>query len=319
MNPCAHALIMPCLALVAFEAFAQSFPAKPVRVLVGFPAGGSIDIVTRILAQALTDSTGQNFIVDNRAGAGGNLAVEALVRADADGYTILNGATGLAVNPSLYRKVNYTLDDLAPIAVVGEAPVLFMAHPSVPANSIPELIKLAKAKPGAVRAAILNGTTAHLASDMFRMMTGIDMPLVPYKGGGQAFQDVIGGQVEVVVLPMSESLAYVRAKRVKALGQTGATRSSLAPDIPTLDEAGVKGYAVTAWYMICGPARMPRELVTRLSAEISKVLKQPETVTKMKNVGVEIIAGTPEQAAKFLRAEADKWAKLIQWSGARAD
>lgn len=194
-----------------------------------------------------------------------------------------------------------------------------MAHPSVPVNSIPELIKFAKAKPGVIRAAVIYGGASHLASDMFRMMTGIDMPLVPYKGTGQAFQDVIGGQVEVAVFPVSGSLSYVRAKRVKALGQTGVKRSSLAPDIPTLDESGVKGYSVTTWYMVCGPAKMPRELINRLNGEIAKVLKQPDTAAKLTAVGVDIIGSTPEQATLFLKNEVAKWAKLIRWSGARAD
>ncbi len=301
-------------------AVAQSYPAKPVRMLVAFPAGGSADIVARVLAQKLSESVGQNFFVDNRPGAGGNLAFEALAKADPDGYTILNSTPGIVINPSLYRKVNFKMEDFVAISHVGEAPLLIMAHPSVPANSIPELVKLAKAKPGIIRyASAGNGSTSHLASEVFRMMAGIDIQHVPYKGGGPAFQDVIGGQVEMTSLPIAESLPYVRAKRVKALGQTGAKRSSMAPDLPTLDESGIKGYAVTTWYVVFAPARLPRELVTRLHAEIDKVLKQPETQEKLRGVGVDIIGSSPEQAAAFVKSESEKWARLIKASGAKID
>ncbi len=304
----------------AVAAVGQGYPAKPVRMLVAFPAGGSADIVARVLGQRLTESVGQNFIIDNRPGAGGNLAFEALAKADPDGYTILNSTPGIVINPSLYRKVNFKVDDFVAISLVGEAPLLIMAHPSVPANTIPELVKLAKSKPGAIRyASAGNGSSSHLASEVFRMMAGIDLLHVPYKGGGPAFQDVIGGQVEITALPIAESMPNVRAKRVKALGQTGAKRSSVAPDVPTLDEAGLTGYAVTTWYVVFGPAKMPRELVTRLHAEIDKVLKQPETQTRLREVGVDVIGTNPEQAAAFVRNEYDKWAKLIQASGAKVD
>ncbi len=231
---------------VAAGAGAQTYPAKPVRMLVAFPAGGSADIVARVLGQRLSESVGHNFIIDNRPGAGGNLAFEALAKADPDGYTILNSTPGIVINPSLYRKVNFKIDDFVAISLVGEAPLLIMAHPSVPANTIPELVRLAKAKPGAIRyASAGNGSSSHLAAEVFRMMAGIDMLHVPYKGGGPAFQDVIGGQVEITALPVAESMPNVRSKRVKALGQTGLKRSSVAPDVPTLDESGIKGYAVT--------------------------------------------------------------------------
>ena len=308
------------LALLAGTVHAQGYPSKPVRMLVAFPAGGSADIVARVLGQRLTESVGQNFIIDNRPGAGGNLAFEALAKADPDGYTILNSTPGIVINPSLYRKVNFKIDDFVAISLVGEAPLLIMAHPSLPANTIPELVKLAKAKPGAIRyASAGNGSSSHLASEVFRMMAGIDMLHVPYKGGGPAFQDVIGGQVEITSLPIAESMPYVRGKRVKALGQTGSKRSSIAPDIPTLAESGIKGYAVTTWYVVFGPVKMPREIVTRLYAEIDKVLKQPETRTKLKDVGVDVIGTNPEQAAAFVRSESEKWAKLIQASGAKVD
>ena len=316
------AVMLTCVpAMIAGPyAAAQGYPAKPVRMLVAFPAGGSADIVARVLAQKLSESVGQNFFVDNRPGAGGNLAFEALAKADADGYTILNSTPGIVINPSLYRKVNFKIDDFVAISLVGEAPLLIMAHPSLPANNIPELVKLAKSKPGAIRyASAGNGSSSHLASEVLRMMAGIDMLHVPYKGGGPALQDVIGGQVEITALPIAESMPLVRSKRVKALGQTGIKRSSVGPEIPTLEESGIKGYNVTTWYVVFAPAKLPRELVTRLYGDIDKVLKRADTQEKFKEVGVDIIGTNPEQAAAFVKTEFDKWAKAIQASGAKVD
>ena len=301
-------------------AHAQTYPAKPVRMLVAFPAGGSADIVARILAQRLSESVGQNFIVDNRPGAGGNLAFGALAKADADGYTIINSTPGLVINPHLYRKVDFRIEDFVAVAHVGEAPLLVMAHPSLPASTIPDLIRLAKAQPGAIRyASAGNGSSSHLASEVMRMMAGVNLMHIPYKGGGPAFQDVIGGQVELTTLPIAESLANVRAKRVKALGQTGRTRSHMAPEVPTLDEAGLKGYNVTTWYVVFAPVKTPRELVTRLHAEIDKALKTPELQERLKGVGVTIVNGNPDQAAAFVKSEYEKWARVIQQSGAKLD
>lgn len=308
------------LAFAGAAAHAQTYPAKPIRMLVAFPAGGSADIVARLLSQRLSESVGQNFIVDNRPGAGGNLAFDALAKADPDGYTILNSTPGIVINPHLYRKVNFRMEDFVAIAHVGEAPLLIMANPSLPANSIGELIKLAKAKPGMIRyASAGNGSSSHLASEVMRMMGGMDLIHVPYKGGGPAFQDVIAGQVELTALPIAESLPVVKAKRVKALAQTGTTRSHMAPDIPTLDESGLKGYNVTTWYVVFGPARMQKEIVARLHAEIDKALKTPELREKLRGVGVTIVNGNPEQAAGFVKNEYEKWAKVIQMSGAKLD
>ena len=306
--------------LAVGAAWAQPYPAKPVRLLVAFPAGGSADIVARVLAQKLSESMGQQIIVDNRPGAGGNLAFEALAKADPDGYTILNSTPGIVINPSLYRKVSFRLEDFVAISLVGEAPLLIMAHPSLPANTVQELVKLAKAKPGAIRyASAGNGSSSHLASEVFRMMAGINMLHVPYKGGGPALQDVVGGQVEITALPIAESMPLVRAKRVKAIGQTGSRRSLVAPEVPTLDESGIKGYSVTTWYVVFAPARLPPELVTRLYTEIDKVLKRADAQEKFREVGVDIIGTNPARAAAFVKSEYDKWAKLIQASGAKVD
>lgn len=299
---------------------AQTYPAKPVRMLVAFPAGGSADIVARLLAQRLSESMGQNVFVENRVDAGGNIAFDAAARAEPDGYTIINSTPGIVINPHLYRKVNFKIEDFVAISHVGEAPLLVMSHPSFPANSIQDLVKLAKAKPGMIRyASAGNGSSSHLASEVMRMMAGIDIQHVPYKGGGAAFRDVMGGQVELTTLPIAESLPNVKAKRVKALGQTGARRSHMAPDIPTLAESGLKGYAVSTWYVVFAPVRTPREVVTRLHGEIDKALRGAELQEKLQGVGVTIVNGNPAEAAAFVKSEYEKWAKVIQQSGAKLD
>ena len=299
---------------------AQQYPSKTVRLLLGYPAGGSLDIVARIVGQQLSEQTGQSFIVDNRPGAGGNLASEAMAKVEPDGYTLMFGATGTVINTTLYLKVAYKLEDFIPISLLGEAPLLLMANVSLPANTLPELIKLAKSKPGAIRfASAGNGSTSHLATEVFRLMANLEMLHVPYKGGGQAFQDVIGGQVEITTLPISESIENVRAKRVKAIGQTGARRSFIAPDIPTLDEQGLKGYAVSTWYVVFGRAKMQQDHVTRLYDELARALKNPATQEKLKKAGVDIIGTTPQQAAAFVKTEYEKWETVITKSGLKIE
>ena len=307
-------------AFASAVAYSQTYPAKPVRMLVAFPTGGSADIVARLLAQRLSEQAGVNFFVENRPGAGGNLAFGALAKADPDGYTILNSTPGIVINPHLYRKVDFRVEDFVAISHVGAAPLLVMAHPSFPAGSLAELVKLAKAKPGMIRyASAGNGSSSHLASEVMRMMAGIDLLHVPYKGGGPAFQDVIGGQVELTTLPIAESLPNVKAKRVKALAQTGSTRSHMAPDVPTLAESGLKGYEVTTWYVVFAPVKTPKEIVSRLHGEIDKALRTPELQDRLKGVGVTIVNSGPAEAAGFVRKEYEKWAKVIQQSGAKLD
>lgn len=299
---------------------AQTYPAKPVRMLVAFPTGGSADIVARLLAQRLSEQLSQNVFVENRAGAGGNLAFDALAKAEPDGYTILNSTPGIVINPHLYRKVTFKIDDFVAISRVGEAPLLVMVHPSFPVNSLQDLVKLAKAKPGMIRyASAGNGSSSHLATEVMRMMAGIDLVHVPYKGGGPAFVDVMSGQVELTTLPIAESLPNVKAKRVRAIAQTGSTRSHMAPDVPTLDQSGLKGYNVTTWYVVFAPVKTPKDIVARIYSEIDKALKTSELQDRLQGVGVTVVNSTPEQAAAFVRAEYDKWARVIQQSGAKLD
>ncbi len=303
------------------QAHAQTYPSKPVRMIIPFTPGGGSDVVGRVLAQKLGETTGQNFIIDNRPGAGGNIAFEYVAKSEPDGYTILNGTPGIVINPNLFRKVNYKIEDFTAVSLIGKAPLLIAVHPSLPVHSIADLVKLAKAKPGAIRYGSPGaGSSSHLASEVFRMMAGIDLVHVPYKGGPQVLQDVISGQIEMTSLPLTESLPQARANRVRALAQTGEKRSSIAPDIPTVDEAGLKGYAVTTWYVIFGPAGMPGDVLKKLHAEFINALKSADVQERLKSVGVgDIIGSTPEQAAQFVKAESVRWAEVIRASGAKAD
>lgn len=304
------------LALGPNVALAQDYPARPVQVIVAFPAGGSADIVGRHIMQKMTEATGGSFVVENRTGAGGNIAFAATAAAKPDGYTLLFSTPGIAINPSLYKKVNYKLEDFTPIALVGEAPLVLLANPALPYKNVTELVALGKTKPDAVRfASSGNGSSSHLAMDVLRSMTGMQYLHVPYRGGGPAMLDVIAGQVDVTMLPISESLPYVRDGRLRSLGQTGAKRSPIAPDMPTIEESGIKGYSSTTWYMVLGPAGMPRPLVNTIQTQLDRVLKMPDLQEKLKAAGVSVINGNSEEANAFLQAEYKKWAGLIKASG----
>ncbi|VTU22180.1 Bug family tripartite tricarboxylate transporter substrate binding protein [Variovorax sp. RA8] len=304
-----------CLGAVA-PAAAQDYPARPVQVIVAFPAGGSADIVGRHVMQKLSETTGGSFVVENRTGAGGNIAFAATAAAKPDGYTLLFSTPGIAINPSLYKKANYKLEDFTPIALIGEAPLVLLANPALPIKSVNDLVEAGKRKPDAIRfASSGNGSSSHLAMDVLRSMTGMQYLHVPYRGGGPAMLDVIAGQVDVTMLPISESMPYVRDGRLRALGQTGAKRSPIAPDMPTIEEAGVKGYASTTWYMVLGPAGMPRNVVQTLQAQLDRVLKMPDLQEKLKAAGVSVINGNSEEANAFLQSEYKKWAALIKASG----
>ena len=300
----------------ATPAAAQDYPARPVQVIVAFPAGGSADIVGRHVMQKLSETTGGSFVVENRTGAGGNIAFAATAAAKPDGYTLLFSTPGIAINPSLYKKANYKLEDFTPIALIGEAPLVLLANPSLPIKTVNDLVEAGKRKPDAIRfASSGNGSSSHLAMDVLRSMTGMQYLHIPYRGGGPAMLDVIAGQVDVTMLPISESMPYVRDGRLRALGQTGAKRSPIAPDMPTIEEAGVKGYSSTTWYMVLGPAGMPRNVVQTLQAQLDRVLKMPDLQEKLKGAGVSVINGNSEEANAFLQSEYKKWASLIKASG----
>jgi tripartite-type tricarboxylate transporter receptor subunit TctC len=295
------------------ESDAQSYPDKPVRLVLPLTAGGGTDTVARTIASKMSDATGQPFIVDNRPGAGGNIAFEAVAGARPDGHTLLFTSSGLAVNASLYRKVPYRIASFTPVTLIGKAPLLMVLHPSVPARSVTELTALAKSKPGALRYGSPTGVAGHLAVELYRQIYGLEVQHIPYKGAGQVLVDVASGQIELAVNSIAATMPLVRAGRLRALAQTGAKRSPVAPEVPTMHEAGVRGYDVTTWYMLVGPAGMPPEVVKTLHAEAVKALEQPDVQKQLGNAGVdERIGSTPAEAARFLQNEYERWAKVIR-------
>lgn len=306
------ALLATAIVAPAAQA-AGKYPSRPIRVVVMFPAGGSADIVGRMVAQKAGDLSGFNFVVENRPGAGGNLALDAVATAAPDGYTVVFATPGIAINPSLYAKVPYKLSDFKAISLVGEAPLMLLARPSLGAKSIEDLVKISKKAPDAIRfGSSGNGSSSHLAAEVLRSMTGLQYLHVPYKGGGAAMTDVIGAQTDITVQPIAESLPFIRDKRLQAMGQTGRTRSPIAPDIPTIEEEGAKGYASTTWYMVAAPAKVPQEVVDTLARTFSEALRQPDLREKLQNIGVTTINGGPAQGNEFLASEAARWEKLIQ-------
>jgi len=312
-------LLLSFAAVVATQcapALAEDYPNRPVQVVVAFPAGGSADIVGRTVMQKMSEQVGQQFVVENRTGAGGNIAFQYVAGQKADGYTLLFSTPGIAINPSLYKKVSYKLDDFTPIALVGEAPLVLLADPKSPYKSVNDLVAAGKAKPDTIRfASSGNGSSSHLAMDVLRAQSGMQYVHIPYRGGGPAMMDVMAGRVDVTMLPIAESMPYVRDGRLRSLGQTGSKRSSIAPDMPTIEEAGVKGYSSTTWYMVLGPAGMPKEVVKKLEAQIARAVNAPEVQEKLKATGMTVINGGSEQSEAFLKSEYRKWAERIKASG----
>ena len=309
----AAALLVPAMA-------AADYPDKPIRLIVAFPAGGSSDIVARMVSEQVSKQSDYNFVVENRTGAGGNIAFAEAAHAKPDGYTLLFSTPGIAINPSLYRKVDFKTTDFAPVALVGQAPLVLMVNPKLPIHSIQDLIKASQAKPDAIRfASSGNGSSSHLATEVLRSMTELQYLHVPYKGGSAAITDLIGGRVDITMLPISESLPYIRDERLRALGQTGATRSPIAPDIPTIAEGGIEGYSVATWYMVLGPAGLPDEVTAKLAREFDRALKTPDLQERLQKAGVSVINDGPKQASAFLQDESRKWARAIEASGTKIE
>jgi len=308
-------------ALFAGAAGAQEYPARAVRIVVPFAAGGPNDIVARLLGQKLADALGQPFLVENRPGAGGNIGTDFVAKAPADGYTLLSAGPGsLVINP-LLRSVPYdTGRDFAPISLMASAPNALVVHPSVAANSVQELVALARSRPGELNyASGGTGSTPHLAAALFASMAGIRIAHVPYKGTGPALADLLGGQVQMAVLGIPTVLPQVKSAKLRALAVTGRRRAAELPGVPTMAEAGITGYEVSPWYGLLAPAATPRAIVMRLNAEVTKILHSVEFKEKLASQGAEPAGGTPEEFAAYLIAEAKRWAPVVKASGAKAD
>jgi tripartite-type tricarboxylate transporter receptor subunit TctC len=318
----ARGLVALLLVFAAALAYAQTYPAKPVRLIVPFPAGGGSDVVGRIVAQKLGERIGQQVIVDNRAGAGGSIGTEAVVKAPPDGYTVVLASTSeIAINPGIYSKLNYdTVKDLAPVAMVAATPMVVIIHPTFPVASMHDFIALAKAKPGAINVASSGaGTITHLSGELFRSMVGVTWTHVPYKGAPAALTDLASGQVQVMFSSLPAAMAFIKSNRVKPIAVSGRTRAESLPQIPTVIESGVPGYEVEYWYGIFAPAATPRDALMRLGDEIAASLKQHDMITNLANQGAAPGRLTPTQFADFVKAEVAKWVGVVKSSGARAD
>jgi tripartite-type tricarboxylate transporter receptor subunit TctC len=309
------------LALCASVAAAQAYPAKAVRIVVPFPPGAGADIVTRLFTPRLTEATAQQFIVDNRAGAAGNIGAEAVARATPDGYTLLTAPASIAISQTLYKKPSFDLArDFEPIALLASAPFVLVVHPSLPVKSVKELIALARTRPGQLNfASTGNGSSPHLTTEMFKMRVGIDIVHVPYKGTPPAVTDLIAGQVSMMFANTLSVLPQVKAGRLRALAITSAKRSTAAPELPTVAESGLPGFESGTWFALLAPAGTAREIVTRLNAEATKAGQAPDLRERLAAQGAEALGGTPEQVGTFIKSEIAKWGKVVRDSGARAD
>jgi tripartite-type tricarboxylate transporter receptor subunit TctC len=311
------------LALCAFNtgALADTWPSKPITIVVPFPAGGTTDLITRPVAQMLSDALKQPVIVDNRGGAGGTLGAGNVARAAPDGYTLLVGAVHHTIATTLYKKLPYDFEkDLVPITVMAWVPNILIVHPSVPAKNVQELIALAKAKPGSVTyGSAGSGTSHHMAAELFKSMAKVDLQHIPYKGGGPMMNDLIGGQVNLAFETAASATPQIKAGKVKPLAITTAKRSPALPEVPTIAESGLPGYEVLTWYGLLAPAGTPKEIMSRLHAEVSKILQTPDIKERLAGISSEPGGNTPEEFAKVIRQETVKWAKVVKDSGATVD
>ena len=310
------------LALVATLACAQTYPTKPIRLVVPFPPGGATDILARDVAQKLTEAWGQSVIVDNRPGAGGNIGSELVAKAAPDGYTIEMGTVGThAINASLYAKMPYDhVKDFTPVILVAGVPNVLVVNPSVPANSVAEIIAYAKANPGKLNfASSGNGTSIHLSGELFKVMAGVQITHIPYKGSTPALQDLLAGQVQMMFDNLPPSLPQIKAGKLRALAVTSATRAPALPDVPTLAESGLPGFEASSWFGILAPAGTPAPIVAKLNGEIAKWLATPEAKEKLAKQGANAAGGSPDDFAKHIAAETAKWAKVVKDSGAKID
>ena len=299
----------------------QAYPAKPVRMIAASSPGSAVDIVARIVAQKLGDQVGQQVIVDNRAGAGGNLGAEIAAKAAPDGYTVFMGTPAHAINTGLYRKLNYDLlRDFAPVSQVTTGQYVVVVHPSLPAKSIRELVALARAKPGQLNySSAGSGNATHLAGELFNSLARVKLVHVAYKGSGPALIDLVGGQVQLMFANLTAALPQVKTARVRALAVTGEKRAAAAPELPTVIEAGVPGYVVVSWFGVLVPAATPREIVMRLNAALGQAMRAPDIRERLAGEGAEPAVGTPEQFAAFIRADIAQWTKVIKDAGIVAE
>ena len=299
-----------------------AYPTKPIRLVVPFPPGGATDIIARAVAQKLSETWGQSIVVDNRPGAGGNIGTELVAKAPRDGYTLEMGTVGThAINASLYAKIPFdNVKDFVPIILVAGVPNVLEVTPSLPVNSVQELITYAKANPGKLNfASSGNGTSIHLSGELFKVMTGVQMTHVPYKGSAPALQDLIAGQVQLMFDNLPPSLPQIKGGKLRALAVTSATRAPALPDVPTVAESGLPGFEASSWFGLLAPAGTPPAIIAKINAEVAAWLASPEGKEKLASIGANRAGGSPEDFARHIQAETAKWAKVVKESGAKVD
>jgi tripartite-type tricarboxylate transporter receptor subunit TctC len=306
---------------LAGASFAQGYPTKPVRLIVPFPPGGGTDNLGRLVAQKLGEALGQQVTVENRPGAGTIIGTEAAAKAPPDGYTLLMAQTATGINPSIYPKLPYdTLRDFVPVVLVATAPTLLVVNPQVPAKNLQELLALAHAKPGTLNfPSGGNGTSPHMAGEFFKSLTGAKLVHVPYKGGGPAITDLLGGQVQLMFDTMPSIMPHVKAGKLRPIALAAPARSPELPEVPTFAESGLAAFEADAWYGIFAPAGTPREIVDRINAEVNKILSAPDVRERMKGLGADPVGKSPEFFGEFVRAEIAKWAKVVKEAGIKLE
>lgn len=310
------------LALAATVVGAQSYPTKPIKMIVPFPPAGSTDLSARAVSAKLQERLGQPIVIENKPGAGGNIGGEQAAKSPPDGYTLFVGTVGTnAINAGLYSKMPFDhLKDFAPVILLSKVPNVLVVNPSLPANSVQDVIKLAKAKPNELTFASSGvGTSIHMSGELFKSMAGVQMTHVPYKGSGPMLIDLISGQVNMAFDNLSAAIQHIKGGKLKALATTGSKRALTLPDVPTVQESGLAGYDSTSWNAIYAPAGTPKEVIDRLNRELNAILSSAETKKFFADQGAEAGGGTPEELAAFTRAETTKWAKVVKDSGAKAD
>jgi tripartite-type tricarboxylate transporter receptor subunit TctC len=308
------------LPVIPDVARAQTYPSRPVRVVVTFAAGGPNDIIGRLMGQWLTEHLGQPFVVENRPGAAGNIGTEAVVRAPADGYTILLESTNNVINSSLYDRLNFNfIRDIAPVATIGRSMFVMMVHPSIPAKTVPEFIAYSRANPGKINMASSGiGSTSHVVGELFKMMTGVDMAHVPYRGAAPAMTDLLAGQVHVYFSPTPGSIEYIESGRLRALGVTTATRWEALPDVPAIGEF-VSGYEASGWWGIGVPKNTPTEVINELNKEINAALADPKLTARLAELGSTVFALSPAQFGKLIADATEKWGKVVKFAGLKPE
>ena len=310
------------LTCVTFVTLAQNYPSRPIRLVVPFPAAGTTDILARAAAQKLSEALGQAVVVDNRPGAGGNIGSDLVAKSAPDGYTLLMGTVGThAINPSLYSKMPYDhVKDFVPVVLVAGVPNVLVVNPALPVNSVADLIKLAKEKPGTINfASSGSGTSIHLSGELFKTMAGVELTHVPYKGSSPALTDLIGGQVQIMFDNLPSALPQIKGGKLRAVAVTSSKRAPALPDVPTISESGLPGFEASSWFGVLAPAGTPAPIVARINAEVNKWLQSADAREKLLSQGAEAAGGSPEQFAAHIRAESDKWAKVVKASGAKVD